>query len=48
MLASSLLEALVLSARNDFASYDWKAAGMSVVDFQAREYPLRLLVPPAF
>jgi sterol desaturase/sphingolipid hydroxylase (fatty acid hydroxylase superfamily) len=48
VLASSLLEALVLSARNGFASYDWKAAGLSVVDFLVREYPLRLLLPLAF
>jgi sterol desaturase/sphingolipid hydroxylase (fatty acid hydroxylase superfamily) len=48
VLASSLLEALVLSVRNGFASYDWKAAGLSVVDFLVREYPLAVLLPLGF
>jgi sterol desaturase/sphingolipid hydroxylase (fatty acid hydroxylase superfamily) len=48
VLASSLIEALVLSVRNGWRSYDWKAAGVSVVDFLVREYPLRFLLPLAF
>ena len=48
VLTSSLLEALVLSVRNGWRSYDWKAAGVSVVDFLVREYPLRWLLPLAF
>jgi len=48
VLAASLVEALVLSAKNGFRSYDWKAAGVSVVDFLVREYPLRFLLPLAF
>ena len=50
VLVSSLAEALVLSwrhARRGAAAYDWKAGGVSVVDFLVREYPLRwLLVYP--
>ncbi len=41
VLVSSLAEAIVLSLRNGWASYDWKAAGVSVVAFLVREYPLR-------
>ncbi|HEY9067744.1 MAG TPA: sterol desaturase family protein, partial [Burkholderiaceae bacterium] len=48
VLVSSLLEALVLSLRNGWRRYDWKAAGLSVVDFLVREYPLRWLLPLAF
>jgi sterol desaturase/sphingolipid hydroxylase (fatty acid hydroxylase superfamily) len=48
VLASSLLEALVLSVRNGWRNYDWKAAAVSVVDFLVREYPLRMLLPLAF
>ena len=48
VLAASLLEALMLSTRNGWRSYDWKAAGVSVVDFLVREYPLRFLLPLAF
>lgn len=48
VLASSLIEALVLSVRNGWRSYDWKSAGVSVVDFLVREYPLRFLLPLAF
>lgn len=48
VLVSSLAEAIVLSLRNGWASYDWKAAGVSVVDFLVREYPLRWLLPLAF
>ena len=48
VLTSSLLEALVLSLRNGWRSYDWRAAGVSVTDFLVREYPLRWLLPLAF
>ena len=48
VLAASIAEALVLSWRNGWSSYDWKAAGVSVVDFLVREYPLRWLLPMAF
>jgi sterol desaturase/sphingolipid hydroxylase (fatty acid hydroxylase superfamily) len=48
VLASSVIEALVLSMRRGFASYDWKAAGLSVVDFLVREYPLAFLLPLGF
>ncbi len=48
VLVSSLAEAIVLSLKNGWASYDWKAAGVSVVDFLVREYPLRWLLPLAF
>jgi sterol desaturase/sphingolipid hydroxylase (fatty acid hydroxylase superfamily) len=48
VLAASIAEALVLSWRNGWRSYDWKAAGVSVVDFLVREYPLRWLLPLAF
>ena len=48
VLVSSLLEALVLSFRNGWRSYDWKAASVSVTDFLVREYPLRWLLPLAF
>ncbi|WP_296226119.1 sterol desaturase family protein [Ralstonia sp. UBA689] len=48
VLMSSLAEAIVLSLRCGWANYDWKAAGVSVVDFLVREYPLRWLLPTAF
>lgn len=48
VLVSSLAEAIVLSLRRGWANYDWKAAGVSVVDFLVREYPLRWLLPLAF
>ena len=48
VLVSSLLEALVLSWLHGWRSYDWKAAGVSVLDFLVREYPLRWLLPLAF
>jgi len=48
VLVSSLAEAIVLSLKNGWANYDWKAAGVSVVDFLVREYPLRWLLPLAF
>ena len=48
VLVSSLLEALVLSLRNGWRSYDWCAAAVSVTDFLVREYPLRWLLPLAF
>ncbi|MNK78819.1 Fatty acid hydroxylase superfamily protein [compost metagenome] len=48
VLLASLAEALVLSWRNGWRSYDWKAAGISVFDFLVREYPLRWLLPLAF
>lgn len=48
VLVSSLAEAIVLSLRRGWQRYDWKAAGISVVDFLVREYPLRWLLPLAF
>ena len=51
VLVSSLAEALVLSwrhARRGGPAYDWKATGVSVVDFLVREYPLRWWLPLAF
>ena len=48
VLVSSLAEAIVLSLRNGWGSYDWKAAAVSMVDFLVREYPLRWLLPLAF
>lgn len=48
VLAASLIEALVLSWRRGLAGYDWKAAGISLIDFLVREYPLRWLLPLAF
>lgn len=48
VLVSSLAEALVLSVRRGWRSYDWRAAGVSVVDFLVREYPLHWLLPLAF
>ena len=41
VLAASLLEALVWSALRGWRSYDWRAAGLSVVDFLVREYAFR-------
>jgi sterol desaturase/sphingolipid hydroxylase (fatty acid hydroxylase superfamily) len=48
VLISSLVEAFVLSIRNGWSAYDWKAAGVSVLDFLVREYALRVLLPLAF
>jgi len=48
VLVSSLAEALVLAFVRGWASYDWRAAGVSLVDFLVREYPLRWLLPLAF
>ena len=48
VLVASLAEAIVLSMRHGWRHYDWKAAGISVVDFLVREYPLRLLLPLVF
>jgi sterol desaturase/sphingolipid hydroxylase (fatty acid hydroxylase superfamily) len=48
VLVASIAEALVLSWRNGWRSYDWKASGISVVDFLVREYPMRWLLPLAF
>ncbi|MGH8820788.1 MAG: sterol desaturase family protein [Rhodoferax sp.] len=51
VLVSSIAEALVLSwrhARRGGPAYDWQAAGVSVVDFLVREYPLHWLLPLMF
>lgn len=48
VLTASLLEALILSWLRGWKTYDWKAAGLSVVDFLVREYPLRWILPLAF
>ena len=48
VLLSSLIEALVLSFVRGWSNYDWRAAGLSLVDFLVREYPLRWFLPLAF
>jgi len=48
VLLLSLIEALALSWRHGLRSYDWKAAGISVIDVLVREYPLRWWLPLAF
>lgn len=48
VLVASLVEALMLIARDGLLRYDWKASAVSVVDFLVREYPLRWLLPLAF
>lgn len=48
VLATSLAEAVVLSLRQGWRHYDWKATGVSLADFLVREYPLRWLLPLAF
>ena len=48
VLVSSIAEALVISWKHGWRGYDWKAAGISVIDFLVREYPLRWLLPLAF
>lgn len=48
VLVASLAEALVLSWRHGWRAYDWKAAGVSVVDFLVREFPLRFWLPLTF
>ena len=47
VLSASLLEALILSWRQAYRggpAYDWRASGLSVVDFLVREYGLRWLL----
>jgi sterol desaturase/sphingolipid hydroxylase (fatty acid hydroxylase superfamily) len=48
VLVSSLSEAVVLSILRGWRNYDWRATGISLVDFLVREYPLRWLLPLAF
>ncbi len=51
VLAASLAEALVLTWRQlyrDGPAYNWRASGISVVDFLVREYLLRIVLPLAF
>ena len=48
VLASSLVEALALSLLKGWRSYDWKAGGVSVVDFLVREFPQRAWMPLLF
>jgi len=48
VLASSAIEALVLSLRHGWRRYDWRAACLSAIDILVREYPLRWLLPLAF
>ena len=48
VLSASMIEAMVLSLRNGWRHYDWKATGVSLADFLVREYPLRFLLPLAF
>ena len=48
VLIASAAEAIVLSLRKTGPRYDWRASGISLVDFLVREYPLRWLLPLAF
>ena len=48
VLTASLIEAVALSCLRGWKNYDWKAAGISIVDFLVREYPLRWILPMAF
>ncbi len=51
VLVASLAEALVMSWQHRYRAgpaYDWKAAGISVVDFLVREYGLRALLGVGF
>jgi sterol desaturase/sphingolipid hydroxylase (fatty acid hydroxylase superfamily) len=48
VLISSVAEACVLSLRNGWRGYNWKAASISVADFLVREYPLRWWLPLMF
>jgi sterol desaturase/sphingolipid hydroxylase (fatty acid hydroxylase superfamily) len=48
ILASSLVEALVLSVRHGWRGYDWRATSVSVIDLLIREYPLQWLLPLVF
>lgn len=49
VLSASLLEAVVLTWRRGAGpqGYDWRAAGISVVDFLAREYGVHMLLTVA-
>ncbi|MBV5291103.1 MAG: sterol desaturase family protein [Curvibacter lanceolatus] len=48
VLVASLLEAVVLSLWKGRGPYDWKAAGISLIDFLVREYFLRWALPLSF
>lgn len=48
VLVASAAEAAVLSLRTAGPRYDWRASGVSLIDFLVREYPLRWLLPLAF
>ncbi|HEY4067209.1 MAG TPA: sterol desaturase family protein [Burkholderiaceae bacterium] len=48
VLIASAAEAVVLSLRKTGPRYDWRASGISLIDFLVREYPLRWLLPLAF
>lgn len=48
VVVASLLEALALSVVKGRSAYDWKAAGISLIDFLVREYVLRWALPLAF
>ncbi|AVS66235.1 fatty acid hydroxylase [Paracidovorax avenae] len=48
VLVASAAEAAVLSLRAAGPRYDWRASGVSLIDFLVREYPLRWLLPLAF
>lgn len=48
VLVSALAEALLLSVRHGWRSYDWRASGVSLVDLLVREYPLQWWLPLAY
>lgn len=48
VLASALVEALLLSVRRGWREYDWRASGVSLADFLVRTYPLQWWLPLAY
>ena len=48
VLMASLLEAFAISMRRGWSHYNWRATGVSLIDFPIREYPLRWILPLAF
>jgi sterol desaturase/sphingolipid hydroxylase (fatty acid hydroxylase superfamily) len=48
VLASALVEALILSVRCGWREFDWKASSVSLTDFLVRAYPLQWWLPLAY
>src|SRR5450830_1623335 len=48
VLMASLLEAFAISMLRGWRYYNWRATGVSLIDFLVREYPLRWILPLAF